>query len=404
MTTVPGPTVSARAERISPVVAGTPVGRRRRPSGEPPPLPRHVDATTRWYLALAGLTVLLWIALTWRPALAAVTRADLTVLRVIGHLHSHALTRVMLDVAAAGGPWVPRVLAWGTIVVLAAWRRLGRLATYLILLLMLAVVDTTVDQLVGRSRPLGVPLLGHWSGYSHPSRPIVQLAFVLIGALYMLVPAGRYRNGGLWVAGVAVALVSFSRLYLGVDHPTDVVAALTTGWGVPIAVFRLLTPDEAFPISYRGRRRAHLDVGGPRRQAILTALDQQLGMDVTDVEPFGLEGSAGSTPLRIRVRGPDGRERTLFAKLYALNHLRADRWYKLARTILYGRLEDEKPSRRSAGSSSTRTTCSGCSATPGCPRRGPTASSRSPRNANTSLSWSSSPTPARSGGPQSTTR
>jgi len=31
----------------------------------------------------------------------------------------------------------------------------------------------------------------------------------------------------------------------------------------------------------------------------------------------------------------------LFAKLYAKSHLRADRWYKVARTILYGSLEDE---------------------------------------------------------------
>ena len=26
-----------------------------------------------------------------------------------------------------------------------------------------------------------------------------------------------------------------------------------------------------------------------------------------------------------------------------MNHVRADRWYKLGRTILYGRLEDEAP-------------------------------------------------------------
>jgi serine/threonine protein kinase len=31
----------------------------------------------------------------------------------------------------------------------------------------------------------------------------------------------------------------------------------------------------------------------------------------------------------------------LFAKLYARNHVRSDRWYKLGREILYGRLEDE---------------------------------------------------------------
>ncbi|HEX2290147.1 MAG TPA: hypothetical protein VHH53_08130, partial [Pseudonocardiaceae bacterium] len=33
----------------------------------------------------------------------------------------------------------------------------------------------------------------------------------------------------------------------------------------------------------------------------------------------------------------------LFAKLYAVSHLRSDRWYKLGRELLYGRLEDEKP-------------------------------------------------------------
>jgi tRNA A-37 threonylcarbamoyl transferase component Bud32 len=33
----------------------------------------------------------------------------------------------------------------------------------------------------------------------------------------------------------------------------------------------------------------------------------------------------------------------LFGKLYAKSHLRADRWYKLGRELLYGRLEDEKP-------------------------------------------------------------
>jgi tRNA A-37 threonylcarbamoyl transferase component Bud32 len=64
-------------------------------------------------------------------------------------------------------------------------------------------------------------------------------------------------------------------------------------------------------------------------------------MSVLGIEPFGLSGSAGSTPLRVRVKGdPDT---WLFAKLYARSHLRADRWYKLGRTLLYGRLEDEKP-------------------------------------------------------------
>ena len=45
--------------------------------------------------------------------------------------------------------------------------------------------------------------------------------------------------------------------------------------------------------------------------------------------------------MRLRVEGaPD---EFLFAKLYTKGHVRADRWYKLWRTILYGSLEDESP-------------------------------------------------------------
>ena len=61
---------------------------------------------------------------------------------------------------------------------------------------------------------------------------------------------------------------------------------------------------------------------------------------VEEVKPFGLAGSAGSTPLRIKLKGDPGT--VLFGKLYARSHLRSDRWYKLGRELLYGRLEDEK--------------------------------------------------------------
>ena len=46
-------------------------------------------------------------------------------------------------------------------------------------------------------------------------------------------------------------------------------------------------------------------------------------------------------PLRLRVTGRP--EESVFGKLYTKGHVRADRWYKLGRTILYGTLEDEAP-------------------------------------------------------------
>src|SRR3954452_3569416 len=99
--------------------------------------------------------------------------------------------------------------------------------------------------------------------------------------------------------------------------------------------------NEGFPMTYRKGKTAHLDIDGRRGDAIRHAVQDQLGFTVVEVVPFGLAGSGGSTPLRIRIEGdPDT---YLFGKLYAMNHVRADRWYKLGRTLLYGRLEDEAP-------------------------------------------------------------
>jgi tRNA A-37 threonylcarbamoyl transferase component Bud32 len=126
-----------------------------------------------------------------------------------------------------------------------------------------------------------------------------------------------------------------------VDHPTDILVAVALGVAIPLAGWRLLVPNDVFPVTYRRTRTAHLDVTGHRGEAIVAAMHDQLGVVVTAVKPFGLEGSGGSTPLRLTIKGDP--ETYLFAKLYAITHLRSDRWYKLGRTLLYGRLEDEKP-------------------------------------------------------------
>jgi tRNA A-37 threonylcarbamoyl transferase component Bud32 len=135
--------------------------------------------------------------------------------------------------------------------------------------------------------------------------------------------------------------VCAGRLYLAVDHPTDLLVAVARGVAIPLEGWRLLVPNDVFPVTYRRGRTAHLDVTGHRGEAIVVALHDQLGVVVSAVTPFGLEGSGGSTPLRLTVKGDP--ETYLFAKLYAITHLRSDRWYKLGRTLLYGRLEDEKP-------------------------------------------------------------
>jgi tRNA A-37 threonylcarbamoyl transferase component Bud32 len=146
------------------------------------------------------------------------------------------------------------------------------------------------------------------------------------------------------VACGLLAVTALSRVYLAQDHPSDIAAGVILGVAVPLAAFRLLTPNDVYPVRYRLRDSpAHLDVTGARGEAIVRALRDQLGLLATSVTPFGLSGSAGSTPLKITVKTDDEAESCVFAKLYAATHVRSDRWYKLGRTLLYGRLEDEQP-------------------------------------------------------------
>jgi hypothetical protein len=130
-------------------------------------------------------------------------------------------------------------------------------------------------------------------------------------------------------------------LYLGTFHPSDIVIGVSLAIALPLNAFRFYTPNEVVPVSYRRHKTAHLDIEGRRAVALHHAVRDQLGLEVLDVQPFGQAGSGGSTPLLITVAGDPDIE--LFGKLYAMNHVRADRWYKLGRTVLYGRLEDEAP-------------------------------------------------------------
>ena len=70
------------------------------------------------------------------------------------------------------------------------------------------------------------------------------------------------------------------------------------------------------------------------------ALKDQMGVEVSSVEPFGLGGSAGSSPMQLRRQLRARRD--LFGKLDAWLRVRADCRYKLGRQLMYGLLEDGK--------------------------------------------------------------
>jgi membrane-associated phospholipid phosphatase/tRNA A-37 threonylcarbamoyl transferase component Bud32 len=316
-------------------------GRRRRPTGAPPPLPRTLGTTGKlWLAALAVFTGWVLVLLASQSARRLTDRADAAVLRRFAAVRTGWLTDVATAFDRVATGWTLTVVAVTVLVLQMVFRRWRHLFTFLASILVIEVVGLTLYDAFSRPRPYDVTAIGRWAGFSSPSPPVVVLAAVLVAILYSLVPAGAPRaRAKLAVAGILV-LFGSARMYLGVDHPFDVLAGLALGIAVPLAAFRLFTPNEFVPVAYRQGKTAHLDVTGRRGEAIRQAVHDQLGLTVVDTAPVGLAGSGGSTPLRLQVEG-DPAHTVLFAKLFAMNHVRADRWYKLGRQILYGRLEDE---------------------------------------------------------------
>ncbi len=333
---------TSRADAVRlPVPPAARAGRRRRPSGEPPPLPRQLNKSGKFWLAVAGVAVLFCGLLI--PSGGLTLRLDEIegpVLSGLATLRVDALTTFFRGLDAAVGPVVLGVW-WGSLLVMLIWRRWRHLFVWVGTMWLVSNLTDVADQVIQRPRPLTVEIVGSWQGFAMPSRPVAVLAATAVNVLYALVPAGRARDRGKLIAAGLVGLVCAGRVYLAIDHPTDILVGVALGVAIPLAGWRLLVPNDVFPVTYRRRRTAHLDVTGHRGEAILRALHDQLGVVVTAVKPFGLEGSGGSTPLRMTVKGDP--ETYLFGKLYAITHLRSDRWYKFGRTLLYGRLEDEKP-------------------------------------------------------------
>jgi tRNA A-37 threonylcarbamoyl transferase component Bud32/membrane-associated phospholipid phosphatase len=322
--------------------SGRSTRRRRRPAGEAPPLPREFSRSA-WILvgSFAAFAVLWPLAPQIFPDSGIwFNETEGALIRALADNRIDWVTSILETVNSAGYSWAVPIVGWGTIALLLAARRIRHLVVFygsLVVVTSLSSIAAVV--FVTRNRPWGVEHLAPWEGFAHPSLPVAQLTAVLVGAAFSLVPRARRR----WIfelgIALAVLLFGFSRVYLGVEHPMDGVEGAIIGAAVMVASFLAICPEKVFPVGFQHGKTAHLDIGGRRGEAIRTALHDQLGIDVSDIEPAGLSESAGSTPMRLTLAGDESK--FLFGKLYARSHLRSDRWYKLSRTLLYGRLEDE---------------------------------------------------------------
>ena len=335
-------TVTARAgvASLPPGPAVRRTTRHRRPTGAPPPLPHPVSVTTRAWLVLAVVVLAGVIVISLRtPLLRLDNQVNTAVLRFFARARTPWLTDVADGIYTAGSGWGATVVGLSAVALIMAFRRWRHLLVFLCSLFLLQLATQTITEGMTRPRPYGVLIIGNWAGYSAPALSVTILTFLLISIAYCLVVPGWPRTYAKAATAVIVIVFCLACLYLAVDHVDDLLLGVALGVAIPVSAFRFFTPNEIFPVAYRRGNTAHVDVTGARGDAIRQGTRDQLGFTVTGITPVGLASSAGSTPLRLRVEGAP--QEYLFAKLYTKSHVRADHWYKLWRTILYGSLEDE---------------------------------------------------------------
>ncbi|MGH3162152.1 MAG: hypothetical protein ACRDOC_09730, partial [Streptosporangiaceae bacterium] len=264
--------------------------RHRRPTGAPPPLPHPVNVTTTAWVVLVAVGLAgAFLAAQRTPWLRIDDRGSTWMLRQLAGARTPWLTDVANGINSAGSGWGVTVIGLSVVALTMAFRRWRHLLVFLGSVLFLEFVGTMIYFGLSRPRPYGVPIIGSWGGYSGVSPPAAVLTIFLMGAVYCLAVPGRPRA---WTKAAVVAVVAvfcLARLYLGVDHPDDVLLAVAFAVAIAVTAFRFFTPNEVFPVVYRRGRTAHVDVTGRRGEAIRQAVRDQLGLTVIEIKPVGLE-------------------------------------------------------------------------------------------------------------------
>jgi undecaprenyl-diphosphatase len=176
-------------------------------------------------LAFALLSILVQLGLT--------TPYDEAGLRGVLAIRTPALTQVMLVFTTMGGGLIalPFALAFG------AWLRTVRggptAAFYVVTCLLGWGMHALLKLVFGRARPTLIPRL-HGAGWvSFPSGHAMTSTIIFGLAMVLATERSRGTIGSraMISAGcVIIAGVAFSRVYLGVHYPSDVIAGMLGGW------------------------------------------------------------------------------------------------------------------------------------------------------------------------------
>lgn len=228
-------------------------------------------------LASVGLTALAgFVWLSSRVKTRAVRRVDHAVLEAVGGLRTQPVDALVRDVTALGGVPLIGLIHVGAAIAL----RHSRVALVQLAAGSLggAAADLTLKQHFARPRPRSIPALEYVTRFSYPSGHSIaasSLYLTLAFAATRDADAGQ-RAAAIGAASVLAVAVGASRVYLGVHHPSDVVAGLAIGTAWACLLEALLGPRGDFG---EGRELGNGDRRGRRMRGAAGGADAVAGGD-----------------------------------------------------------------------------------------------------------------------------
>ena len=185
-----------------------------------------------------GLALLIGATLAFTAIADEVSEGDVQRIddSILLWMNAHAnptLDAAALEITALGGVAV----VWTVILISSVflWQTKHRWSVFLLWVAVIGgnAINFTLKGLFGRPRPQlfewRTPFAPHSSFPSGHSTTAVVLYITLAYLLARLQPSRLMRRLTLAVAGVLAVLIGVSRVYLGVHHPSDVLAGFTRG-------------------------------------------------------------------------------------------------------------------------------------------------------------------------------
>lgn len=162
----------------------------------------------------------------WQPL-------DEQISRWVHSAASPALDQAMVGVTSAGNT-LTLVMMTAVFAAILLWRHPQRRVSliYVTAALTSFLLSEWLKALFGRARPQlwqqVIPLPGN---ASFPSgHAMISMTVYGLAAWFLAEHFAQWRKAILWVMGLLILLIGFSRVYLGVHWPSDVLAGFTCGF------------------------------------------------------------------------------------------------------------------------------------------------------------------------------